>query len=102
MKNKELDNMFDIYYYAKMVAGRYEKAPITKRKPYMLIGCDMAYDLENPRYQYDSQEEYIDDVYYRCRDKYMNDALKHFLRNYRNWKRNRQRPATGRHSAHTR
>ena len=40
--------MFNIYYYAKMIAGRYEKAPITKRKPYMLIGCDMAYDLEHP------------------------------------------------------
>ena len=79
--------MFNIYYYAKMVAGRYEKAPITKRKPYMLIGCDMAYDLENPKFKFDSQEEYLDYVRCRCSDPDRRDALKHFIRNYRNWLR---------------
>ena len=83
--------MFNIYYYAKMVAGRYEKATITKRKPYMLIGCDMAYDMENPKFKFDSQEEYLDNVRCRCSDPYMRDALKHFLRNYRNWLRDSRR-----------
>ena len=79
--------MKNLYNYVTEVANRFNSLPVTRKRPFMDLACDIQYDMEHNQHPYKTDKEFLDYVKTRLSGSDQMYAFKTFKRNYRTWLR---------------
>lgn len=79
--------MTNLYNYVTEVANRFDRLPVTLKRPFMDLACDIKYDMETRKHPYKTDKEFLAYVKTRLPGSDQMYALKTFKHNYRAWLR---------------
>lgn len=79
--------MSNLYNYVTEVANRFDRIPVTLKRPFMDLACDIKYDMEHNKHPYKTDKEFLAYVKTRLSGNDQMYALKTFKRNYSIWLR---------------
>lgn len=81
----------NLYEYVSMIAERVDKSRRNILCPYMDLACDIKFDLDANKPQFDSDEDFFYHLKEMFYDKDRTYALKVFIKNYKAWLRRNSR-----------
>lgn len=82
--------MTKIYDYVTEVADRFDRLPVTRKRPFMDLACDIKYDMEHNQHPYKTDKEFLAYVKTRLSGSDQMYALRTFKQNYRTWLRHQE------------
>ena len=82
--------MTNLYNYVTEVANRFDRLPVTRKRPFMDLACDIKNDMETRKLPYKTDKEFLVYVETRLFGSDQMYALKTFKQNYRAWLRRRK------------